>query len=90
MHGPCVGQRFPDLPSPVERACGRIAYLRHYRAREILSFYLRVQVGFPHISKLFPLTKRVLEVIGGTDLMYVFCSVALYTGPFNSNTRLFS
>ena len=31
---------------------------------------------------LFPLTKRVLEVIGGTDLMYVFCSVALYTGVF--------
>lgn len=31
---------------------------------------------------LLPLTKRVLEVIGGTDLMYVFCSVALYTGVF--------
>lgn len=32
-----------------------------------------------------PLTKRVLEVFGETDLMYVFnCSVALYTRVFNS------
>lgn len=44
------------------------------------------QLGYSNFSGLFPLAKRVLKVIGGTDLMYVFCSVALYSGVFNSNT----